>query len=454
MQAREGSQQQPFTEPEDSALERRDSEMSAEATRSAASLFAAGALLTACSTSSVTSQDLCAGMVQDRTARPMTALAKPGLLETVVDPQFGTTIRRITAVPQSGSNPVIKPLYSTVAAWNADESRLLLYDVESGAHRLHDGRSYAFLRNLDIRPADLEQVYWHTSDPDILFYVDDRTLVRYHVSTDVREPVRTFEFCAVAASGGSDPMFTSWDSHLIGLRCGSEVFIYDIARDAVTGRKTLSQNPAQAAPSGTLAFLSDTGWVTNPALDNLRRLDLAEPWGHASLGRLANGHDTWNGAVYDEGPGGNDDIGSLVTWDLTSATSQVVIGPKTGWPYPKTTHISALAWQRPGWVFVSSIGGTAGAGLLDLEMLIADTNTGTVCRIGRHRSWGKANTQLAEPYWAEPHMVPSPSGTRAVFGSDWGNGATVDSYVIELPGYTPSPPPRLSVGDASVIEGQ
>ena len=37
----------------------------------------------------------------------------------------------------------------------------------------------------------------------------------------------------------------------------------------------------------------------------------------------------------------------------------------------------------------------------------------------------------------EAHTVPSPSGTRAVFGSDWGNGTSVDSYVLELPSYSP-----------------
>ena len=125
----------------------------------------------------------------------------------------------------------------------------------------------------------------------------------------------------------------------------------------------------------------------------------------------------------------------LVTWDLTNATSKVVIGPKTGWPYPPAGHLSAMAFQHPGWVFVSTFGNVSGAGLLDMEMLIADTNTGKVCRIGRHRSWGKANTKLTEPYWAEAHTIPSPSGTRAVFASDWGNGSTVDAYVVELPGY-------------------
>ena len=381
-------------------------------------------------------QNLCAGLVQDKTARPMTALAKPPLLGTVVDPQFGTTIRRISAVAATGSNPAIKPMYSTISAWNADESYLILFQVDPGQHLLYNGRTYQFIRVLDINPADIEQVYWHTTDPDILFYVDAKTLIRYHVSTGVKEAVRLFEFCSSSATGGDDPMFMSWDSNRIGLTCGSQVFIYDIATNTVTGNKALNQNPAQMAPTGTLAYLSDTGYVTDPALNNLRKLDLKEPFGHASLGLLSNGHDTWNGAVYDDGPAGNTDIGILVTWDLTNATSRVIVGPKTGWPYPDDGHISMLAYKRPGWGVVSTQGGTSGAKLLDREMLLADTNSGTVCRIGRTRTWGKNNTKLATPYWAEAHAVPSPSGTRVLFGSDWGNGTTVDAYVVELPGYT------------------
>jgi len=107
-----------------------------------------------------------------------------------------------------------------------------------------------------------------------------------------------------------------------------------------------------------------------------------------------------------------------------------------------------MAYRQPGWVFVSTIwvdhdfegtGTPPTPGLLDIENLVANTNTGVVCRIGRHRSWGKTNTALTtlDSYWAEPHTVPSPSGTRAVFASDWGNGNSVDSYVVELPSYAP-----------------
>ncbi|PCC67191.1 hypothetical protein SAMN02745121_08698 [Nannocystis exedens] len=380
--------------------------------------------------------DLCAGLVQDLMDRPMTPLAKPGLGEAVVDAEFGTTIRRITSVEPVGENPVIKPAYSTIAAWNTDETRLILYDVSKG-HLLYDGETYEPLKSLPIAPPDLEQFYWHGSEPSIVLYVHGKTLVRFDVDTEVEEPVHTFDFCGGPVSAGSDPLFSSWDSDRLGLGCDDQVFVFDVATNSVLGQQTLGENPAQVAPSGALAYLSDTGRVTDPALNVLRTLDLAEPWGHASLGRLTNGHDTWNGVVYDAGPGGNDDIGMLVTWDLTDGTSKVIVGPKTGYPYPPAGHISALAIHRPGWVVVSTIGDPAGQGLLDLELLLADTNTGQVCRAGRHRSWGHHNMQIGEPYWAAPTAVPSPSGTRILFGSDWGGGGTVDTYVVELPSYTP-----------------
>jgi hypothetical protein len=383
-----------------------------------------------------TPTNLCEGLVQDKAPHPMTALAKPGQFQAVTDAQFGTTIRRITNVPQTGENPAIRPLYSTVSAWNADESRMILFNIVQGRHELYDGKSYQFIRDLnELNPPDIEQLYWSTTDPDILYLVEQRDFIAYHVSAARKEKLTTFSFCTSSATGGEDPMFTSWDSHRIGLRCGDQVFIYDIAENMVIARKSINENPAQVAPSGTLAFLSDSGRVTDAQLNVLRTLDLKEPFGHASMGRWSNGVDYWAGQVFDDGPRGNDDIGNLVVFDLTTGRSKVIIGPKTGYPYPPDGHISSMSYKNPGWAFVSTFGNTSGMGLLDLEMLVANTETGVVCRVGRHRSWGKSNTRLQEPYWAEAHTVPSPSGTRATFASDWGNGATVDTYVLELPSY-------------------
>lgn len=393
------------------------------------------------------SVDLCAGMVADLAPHPMTNVAKPALGAAFTDAEFGTKARRITAVSGSGASAAIVPMYTTISAWNADESRLILYAV-AGGHQLYDGKTYQLIKTLDIKPADVEQVYWDTSDPDLLYYTDGQKLIRYHVGTAEQEPLHDFStLCGSSTpTNGNDPMFTSWDSHRLGLTCGKKMFIYDSSADTVLGPVTASGTPpAQVAPSGTLAYLeAGSGEVLDANLNLVRSLGLQAPDNHASLGQLANGHDTWNGAVYDDG---NDDaksnVGILVTWDLTDGTGGAVIGPKTGYPYPPDGHISAMAYRQPGWIFVSTFftgrfdgtGTPPTPGLLDLENLIADTNTGKVCRVGRHRSWGKANQTLG--YWAEAHTVPSPSGTRAVFASDWGGGATVDSYVLELPSYRP-----------------
>ena len=63
-----------------------------------------------------TNFDLCAGRVSDLMPHPMTALAKPALGATVVDAEFGTTIRRITAVAGTGASAAIKPMYTTIPA--------------------------------------------------------------------------------------------------------------------------------------------------------------------------------------------------------------------------------------------------------------------------------------------------------------------------------------------------
>jgi hypothetical protein len=397
-----------------------------------------------------TSYDLCAGMVSDQMPHPMTALAKPERGATVVDAEFTTTIRRITAVTTTGLDAAIVPMYTTISAWNADESRLILYAVSGGGHQLYDGKTYQPIKTLDIDPVDVEQVYWDTTDPDILYYVDGQSFVRLHVNSDSKDKLHDFgSLCGdLLPTNGDDPMFTSWDSHRLGLTCGSKMFVYDWSTDTVLGPVTAPSAgtpPAQVAPSSTLAYLeAGTGQVLDTTLTVVRSLGLQAPDNHASLGQLANGHDTWNGTVYDDG---NDDaksnVGILVTWDMTTGTGGAVIGPKTGYPYPPDGHVSAMAYRQPGWVFVSTffVGGFDGTGtpptpgLLDLENLIADTNTGKVCRVGRHRSWGKANKVIG--YWAEAHTVPSPTGTRAVFASDWGGGSSVDSYVLELPTYKP-----------------
>ncbi len=392
--------------------------------------------------------DLCAGLVEDKAAHPMTPLPPLARGESVVDPQFGTRIRRITAVPRSeGENAVIKPVYSTVQAWNADESYLMLWHRGKG-HELYDGRTYRFVRSLPlVSPTDLEQVLWDPQDPDVLYYPSNYNAVpnfmRYRVSTGANEVVRRFEFCPTGDWGrllslGSDPMYLSWapGSRLVGLSCGETKFLYDIASNRVLGRTSVSTPiTAQPGASGNVAWFFDR-YVYDTLFKRLRSVPLADPSSHCSLGLSgATGHDVLISVAFDPPPGGSQaaDVGTLVSFDLQTGARKVVVGLATGYPYPpSTTHLCALAHRRPGWVAASVVGDPAGRGVLDQELLLANVDTGKVCRVGHHRSFAREGVW---DYWAEPHVVISPSGTRLLFGSDWGNGPTVDTYVVELPSY-------------------
>ena len=326
----------------------------------------------------------------------------------------------------------MKPLYSTVSAWNADESRLILYRVGKG-HELYDGRTYQFIRSLDIAPSDLEQVYWHTSDPDLLFYADGR-LVRYHVGTAVKETVRTFTFCTDDVSAGGDPMFMSWDSDAIGLECGAQAFIYGFA----TTRSRAQDHQPGTAP----ARAQRTARVHRAATWWTRRStccagSTSEPVRARVAGPAATFQDTWNGVVFDTGPLGS---GDRIAGDVRPHRRHVQgrHGPEHGISLPTLrTHVSALAYRQPGWVFVSIVGDHRRPGRARQRAGDRGHRDRRVCRAAHHRSWGKNNRALGEPVLGRAARGRQPERHPCRLRQRLGRGPTVDTYVLELPSYKP-----------------
>lgn len=398
-----------------------------------------------------TQADPCSGLLTDKANHPMTTLAKPALLQAVVDPQFGTTIRRIS---NAGTGHVVKPMYSTIPAWNADESYIILYHTEgapyAGMHVLYNGKTYELIKPLNDTAADLEQIHWDPVDPNIFYYPSNYNnkarFIKYDVRTDTETLVHDFALAPTSCpndgtlSFGSDPQYMSWDGNnkVVGLQCGSSKKIsYNITTDTVLGTTTInSVNAPVAAPSGNLFHLDAK--IYNPAFVLQRTLVAAVVDEHASIGRKANGADVYNVVSFDDAQPGN-----LISYDLATGTRNVIIGPATGYPYTITgTHISSVAIKNPGYVSVDMIGEGTGQTLLDNEIVLADLNGNRVCRVAHHHSWGGGGGPNGaggpQGYWAEPHSVISPSGTRILFGSDWDGTNTVDTFVVELPSYTNS----------------
>ena len=395
---------------------------------------------------------LCEGFrINDQQDRPMSSLVRPAPGTQYTDPVFGSRITRITdssALPSG----IIKTLYSTIQAWNSDESLMVLWHRGEG-HFLYDGQSYELIAQLPVSPADIEQLFWSSSNPDLLYYPNNavgRTvettqgeyrlmgneLMSYNVRTGLFSLIKDFNnVCSTSEiTAGNDAQMLAFDDDVFAFRCGNQGFSYQVSNDTTTLMPiSAGSNAPQTFPSGELFY--HNGNILNQQLNTERSLDLANAVEHSSLGRLDNGNDAYFAVAFNPNQNNScsDGIGSVVVHDVTDASCRVLVGPSNGYPYTLSgTHISALAQQRPGWAAVSSIGyGVEGDTLLEQEIYLVNTDPtqAEVCRIAHHRATGRLGSI---GYFAEPHPILSPSGTRVLFSSDWNNSGKVDVFVIEL----------------------
>ncbi|MFS4491711.1 hypothetical protein [Maribacter sp. 2308TA10-17] len=378
-------------------------------------------------------------VANDLEPHPMQDIPKPEYLQTITDPSFGTTIRRIS---NAGDGNVIKPMYSTIQAWNANESYMILYDQSNGVHQLLDGINYSFIRNLDdVNPDDIEQIFWDFNEPDIFFYVDrnNSDLIKYSVGSMTKETLanlRDLSNCTGNIGSGNDVQMMSWDSDVIGFRCdNSTAYYYRISTEEVVqfDIADIEYTAPMPAPSGERFYHSQT--VFGADGKNMRNLNESKTE-HSCLGKLVGGTDAHFSIAFAEGPEGGC-LGDIIAHDLTTGECFPVISQSLGYDYPQSgTHISAVAHKNPGWIAASMVGyDENGQTLLDQELVLARVEKGNVqvYRIGHHRA-----DENEFEYWGEPHAVISPTGTRVLFGSDWSgaeDGKSVDSYVVELPAF-------------------
>ena len=401
---------------------------------------------------SPTSPSLCQGFdVNDRRNRPMQAMSRPEPGASYTDAAFGGKITRISNSAGLPSG-IIRTLYSTIQSWNSDESLMILWHRGQG-HYLYDGTSYQLIGALAITPSDIEQIFWSTSNPNLFYYpnkaigqtvateqggyrLQGNELMSYNVSTEQYQVIKDFNANCPSSqvTGGNDVQMISYDDDVFGFRCGDNGFSYRQSSDTITSLPSSANSLApQAFPSGGKFF--HNGFILNQQLQTLRRLDLGNASEHSSLGRLHNGNDAYFAIAFDPNQNNScgDGIGSVVVHDANDASCRVLVGPSNDYPYSLSgTHISALATQRPGWAVVSSVGyGIEGDSLLEQELYLVNTDPAKpeVCRIAHHRSTGRRGSI---GYFAEPHPVLSPSGTRVLFNSDWNNSGSVDAYVLEL----------------------
>lgn len=427
------------------------------------------------------------------------ALAKPAKLQAFDDPDFGTRMLRITDAAADFGAGVAMPAYPSTQAWNCDESRLILYVTEARASQarqgwaLFEGRSYRFLRFLDINPSDIEQFWWSRTDPHELLYISNYELGstahseltavdvesgNRRVLHDFIPDLRRLGWPARGPVRAGYPFANASDNSIWGLGAGGipnidgylavNCFGFDSTSTTIIRYEGIDL--AQPRTNVPAPRLSGLGWFWNashpvhgsstaqtwvfdrvgPSARVARKLDFSSAE-HIDSAQDASGRDLLVGVQFD-GP----TIGNMIVANLDTGAVTTLVGKSNGYGYPRTgSFTSCTAYRNRAWVAGAAIGSPFGTGnahpvprpatLLDQEVFVANLESGEIVRVAHHRSTGAWSDAPQSNYWAQPNVTLSPSGTRILVQSDWGCGdpahpvidprAVVDTYVIELPQY-------------------
>jgi len=427
-------------------------------------------------TRTVDKDNLCAGFDGSKLRRSIPRLDKPSYLEPYHDPTFGAKVTRIT---NSAHGEVNKPAYSTMQAWNADESLMILYrtGVEGTGHYLHDGHTYERIGQLDIFPSDIEDVFWSYEDPNSFYYISrDQDKKGYFLRANAVTGkeilvLDTNKVCSAGtqATAGDDVQMHSHDDDTFGFSCAvsgdrSLAFTFkqstgEVSKLDAGGSSGIDSDIApMVAPSGNRHLIPPV-LLSENLTDTNFEIDYAQSE-HSSTGKAWNGEDAFFSTIFNGSPRGCDDekwrgVSLLTEFNLEQRTCRTILSQSDGWPPTRSgTHISATGYKKPGWVAISSIGNkdlhylrvdtlqdkTAPVFFSEIVLVNTHPEEPAVCRLAQHRSNGKsARNGGYDPYFSEPHATLSPSGTRILFGSDWYDSGSVDAYVLELPAYNPDP---------------
>jgi len=383
---------------------------------------------------------------------PIPKLPLPKHGETLLDPNFGTKITRITDAADNGGKSSNHG-YPTFSSLNADSSRtavtsrLIWYIYDSKTCK--KGAKAPGVWH-DVRPPR-----WDTYDPDIYYFCEGTALKKHNVKTGQTGVIHDFkkdfpQMGWIYTSTYCDTSFDRryWGFSVMAPKAGVRgkrlaVITYDMKEDKILGKMADGKGAGVAhpniAPSGRLVLWSKTAYdldFTNP-----RKVDWR--YTHSDMGVDINGHDVL--LVVDNTGSDNNEMIDLVSGKRTRVLSTIhgytwkIIGErKFG---GRGQHISGNCYATPGWAVVSRYGprGKNDAWCSHAIYLVkldpdTDIKNPTVWRVADSHSVNRGGK--VKDYGTETQASIDYSGRYIFFRSTWDNdnlSTAAEVYRVELP---------------------
>jgi len=381
------------------------------------------------------------------------AVAQPAVGVPFIDPRFNSTVIRITNAKESGI-PGVFPDYSKHQAWNADESLMMLRSGNGDVH-IYNGVTYQYIKTFPSSVSGVQDIYWHPTNPQLLYYAMDNTFNIINELTDEVTVLHTFPEYATVTTRAEGNM--SNDGRYIAL-CGYDTIwtpidflVYDLVLDSVISSLDVRTH------------VTEFDWISISPLGNHVVVDYADKivgryhgvevydrqfnlvWqkplgsGHSDMGLDSDGTEVLIMDVYDD----DLNVYYIKKFGLSDSSSITLLTLSQEYDM----HESCRSMSRPGWVYVSTFDFVGrltddDATWLPFEDEIFALNMdtpGKVERLAHHHSRRYSPTAFDSGnsiYESEPHATPNRTGTRILFGSNWriniDSISSVDAYICNV----------------------
>jgi hypothetical protein len=338
-----------------------------------------------------------------------TAFSKPGYLQSVFDPAFGSKITRVVA---DSWGDVCRHHYSLDQAWNADQTVIW---INKGCDKFIDGNTYAPLPNLKFPPDSGGEARWHPTDPKAMIYIKNDTLGKWNPFTGANVILHVFSGYSNLFIGPSKGNLSN-DGSMIALYSTSskKAFAYDIVHNIKYPDIDFSTGPV--VDSVTISALGKY-IIVNVDPDSTKVFDLQG-------NQIGNWSEYGCPSHYDLTVDQNGDevaVGVCKTGTDGIIKRRLSDGKITVIFPMGASHTSARNIRRPGWVYVTSPYYAP-----YLNQILAIKLDGTTFEI-----IAMIPNDVAD-YESEVHGSPSPDGTKVIIASNWDiTPRPVQSFVVE-----------------------
>lgn len=372
-----------------------------------------------------------------------TAMPQKGALFT--DPNFGTSIVRITDKSDGYSGAGIENEYARADPENSDGTHVILRGND-GDWYLYDAVTFQMVKLLaGITDGEEPEPRWDASNPKIFYYLYGTELRSYNIDTDASTTLHDFtdEFPSAAYISTKSEGDASVDRRFWSFMVEDSdynvlsVIVYDKTSNSIVAQKSDFPDLLDWVSMDMSGNHCIIGYDTRVAQVFLRDLSVGKDLperanGHMDLALTSDGRDVM---VYQN---------TITDWIAMCDLDTCVETPLVEIPFGVNSdiglHFSGNCANTPGWVLVSTYGSKntladENHSWMDLQLFMVELKESPdIWRVAHTHAYTSLDYTDEKNYFAEAFASINTKGSTVYFGANWDNYDTdyTDTYQVIL----------------------